>query len=205
MIYNFYLFDRHCECVYYLEFQNRANFTTSGGLKPGPSIDYFSWPETNNSKGLSSTGSSYFPPNFSEPNFIERNKLVYGVVFSLKTFAKKLAGPLEDGFLSFSTKHYKLHYLETLTGLRLVLTSDPLCPNLRPQLWTIFSTLYVENVVKNPTSSKDFSEFADIELDSSLASSKNMATSTGHDLCFNNDLFTQSVVKYLTQLPFFSS
>lgn len=201
MIYNFYIFDRHCVCVYYLEFQNRANFTSSGGLKPGPSIDYFSWPGVGNQDGASS---SHFPPNFSEPNFVERNKLVYGVVFSLKNFAKKLAGPLEDGFLSFSTSHYKLHFLETLTGLRLILTTDPSCPNLKDPLWTIFSTFYVENVVKNPLSNKELLNRTD-QGPSSSPASESMAATTGHGFLFNNALFTHSVVQYITQLSHFSS
>jgi hypothetical protein len=50
---------------------------------------------------------------------------------------------------SFHTAEYKVHYLETPNGLRLVLTTDPSLPRLQESLLYIYK-LYVEHVVKNP-------------------------------------------------------
>lgn len=50
---------------------------------------------------------------------------------------------------SFTTKDYKLHYLETMTGLRFALTTDPTVGRITDALGNLYR-LYVENVVKNP-------------------------------------------------------
>jgi len=196
MIYNFYIFDRHCQCVFYLEFQTRSYQTATGGLKPALGIEYFAWPPYPDSESVAGVSSkpimaTYVPATFSELGLIERSKLVYGVVFSLKTFASKLAGPLEDGFLAFRTHSYKLHYYETLTGLRLIVTTDPQCPHLKSHLKTLFASSYVEQVVKNPAAS--------------IACTNADQQTTGHHAHFNNPMFTASVVKFLSHLPHFSS
>mgnify|MGYP001123702695 CR=1 FL=1 len=50
---------------------------------------------------------------------------------------------------SFTTRDYKLHYLETLTGLRFALTTDPSVGRVTDVL-TNFYKMYVELVVKCP-------------------------------------------------------
>ncbi|KAJ3328251.1 hypothetical protein HDU76_010304 [Blyttiomyces sp. JEL0837] len=49
----------------------------------------------------------------------EEAKLVYGVVFSLRNVVNKLVAgkPSSEGFLSYRTNNYKLHYLEKASGL----------------------------------------------------------------------------------------
>jgi len=42
-----------------------------------------------------------------------------------------------------------VHYLETPTGLRLVLTTDPAVPRLQESLLHLYK-LYVDTVLKNP-------------------------------------------------------
>ncbi|GAN04325.1 trapp complex subunit [Mucor ambiguus] len=78
----------------------------------------------------------------------EEAKLVYGVVLSLRNFVRKLSGN-QDGFISYKTSTYRLHYYETPTGLKFVMNSDPNTESLRLVLKQIHVQLYVEFVVKN--------------------------------------------------------
>lgn len=81
----------------------------------------------------------------------EEFKLMYGMLFSIRSFVSKMS-PLDmkDGFLSFQTSRYKLHYYETPTGIRLVMNTDLSVPNCRETLQQIYSTLYVDLIVRNP-------------------------------------------------------
>ncbi|KAG0745596.1 hypothetical protein G6F57_009208 [Rhizopus arrhizus] len=78
----------------------------------------------------------------------EEAKLVYGVILSLRNFVRKLSGS-QDGFISYKTSTYRLHYYETPTGLKFVMNSDPNTENLKLVLKQIYIQLYVEFVVKN--------------------------------------------------------
>ncbi|KAA8916817.1 hypothetical protein TRICI_000936 [Trichomonascus ciferrii] len=77
-------------------------------------------------------------------------KLIFGIVFSLRNMVRKLTD--EDGFVSYNTTKYKLHYFETPTNLKFVLLTDPKMENQRLALQQIFVSLYTEYVVKNPLS-----------------------------------------------------
>ncbi|XP_057282933.1 trafficking protein particle complex subunit 1-like [Pezoporus wallicus] len=55
-----------------------------------------------------------------------------------------------DGFLSFHTSRYRLHYYETPSGLRLVLNTDLGVSSAREALQHIYSNLFVDLVTKNP-------------------------------------------------------
>ena len=56
------------------------------------------------------------------------HKTLFGLFFTLKDFARQLDPTNgEDGpcnFYAFATDVYKLHYFETATGLRFLLTTD---------------------------------------------------------------------------------
>ena len=54
------------------------------------------------------------------------------------------------GFYACSTSAYKLHYFETASGLRFVMTTDLAMADMRDVLRYIYSNFYVECLVKNP-------------------------------------------------------
>lgn len=91
----------------------------------------------------------------SSPKAIEQEqKLVYGLLYSVKDFVNKMSPQAESSaesssWYSYTTSDYKLHYFETLSGLRFAMTTDPEQGSLQSTLKTIYQ-LYVSLVVKNP-------------------------------------------------------
>ncbi|KAL8909594.1 MAG: hypothetical protein Q9207_000092 [Kuettlingeria erythrocarpa] len=128
VVYAFYIFDRHAECIY------KKRWT------PRP-------PSSTGSKGVI-TGAAPQPKALSAE---DDAKLIFGTVFSLRNMTRKLGGQ-EDNFISYRTGHYKLHYYETPTSLKFVMVTDTKANNLRIVLHQIYVSLYVEYVVKNPLS-----------------------------------------------------
>ncbi|EFJ10441.1 hypothetical protein SELMODRAFT_110731 [Selaginella moellendorffii] len=84
-------------------------------------------------------------------------KLMFGMLFSLNSFTAKI-DPVSSGkennppcsFYSFRTNTYKLHFMETASGIKIILLTDPRIGDLREALMHIYSNIYVEYVVKNP-------------------------------------------------------
>jgi hypothetical protein len=74
------------------------------------------------------------------------------MIFSLNRFGKQVSPtPVgETAFYGYSTPFYKLHILETLSGLKFVMLTD-LTHTIKVQtlIW-IYSQLFAEYVVKNP-------------------------------------------------------
>ena len=85
--------------------------------------------------------------------FFQEAKLLYGMLFSIKSFVNKLSPEdLKEGFQSFRTSQYRLNLYETPTKVKFVLNTDTAVthPVVRDLLKKLHSQVYVEFVVKNP-------------------------------------------------------
>eukprot|EP00850_Spirogloea_muscicola_P018285 SM000166S02466 [mRNA] locus=s166:95969:97162:+ [translate_table: standard] len=96
----------------------------------------------------------------------EDRKLMFGLLFSLKSFAAKMdpaAPPAGEGgpsppaplgrgcsFRAFRTNTYKLSFLESPSGIKIVLISEPRMGDMHEPLKHIYSRIYAECIVKNP-------------------------------------------------------
>ena len=111
-VYNLYIFDRSCSCLYYKD-----------------------WTRTKDA-GISRD---------------EEFKLMYGMIFSIKSLLTRLSTTnAKEGFVSYTTSKYKLHFYETPTGLKFVLNTDTNVGDIQDTLRDVYSKLYVEYVVRNP-------------------------------------------------------
>ena len=76
---------------------------------------------------------------------------MYGMIFSIKSLVSRLSTvSTKESFTSYGTTKYKLHFFETATGLKFVLNTDTSVGSLNDTLRNIYSTIYVEYVVRNP-------------------------------------------------------
>ncbi|KAF3935572.1 hypothetical protein ABW19_dt0203227 [Dactylella cylindrospora] len=143
VVYSFFIFDRHCECIYLRQW---ADQTAPPSSRPISS-------SSANTVGTSLTDKRTSGGKLS---MAEQAKLVFGVIFSLRNMVKKLSGPYvlpsDDSFLCYRTGEYKLHYYETITSLRFVMLTDVRTESMKASLHQVYVNLYVEYVVKNPLS-----------------------------------------------------
>lgn len=130
VVYAFYVFDRHAECIYKKRWAPQ---------------------HTSSSKTSQANGVPDAQSQLKGLSVEDDAKLVFGTIFSLRNMVRKLGGP-DDNFISYRTGHYKLHYYETPTSLKFVMVTDTKTNNLRIVLHQIYVSLYVEYVVKNPLS-----------------------------------------------------
>ncbi|KAK9322691.1 Longin-like domain-containing protein [Lipomyces orientalis] len=141
-IYSFWIFDRHCECIYHKDYKRPYR-----QLRPRPDLGSDAIDEKKQPSGG--------PPTGKGPLSVDDDaKLVFGVVFSLRNIVTKLAGEKESFFV-FRTSKYKLHFYETQTNLRFVMITDLKVDGIRPILEQIHAGLYVEYIIKNPLSPVD--------------------------------------------------
>ncbi|KAF2142964.1 uncharacterized protein K452DRAFT_297479 [Aplosporella prunicola CBS 121167] len=138
VVYSFYIFDRHTECIYSRKWTPRPISSHSKTTRPQSAAGLPVEPET-----LASTRKALSKEDDA--------KLMFGTVFSLRNMVRQLGGE-DDHFLSYRTGEYKLHYYETPTRLKFVMITDTRTNNLRIVLHQIWANLYVEFVVKNPLS-----------------------------------------------------
>mmetsp|Transcript_31329 Transcript_31329/g.82107 ORF Transcript_31329/g.82107 Transcript_31329/m.82107 type:complete len:141 (-) Transcript_31329:132-554(-) len=76
-------------------------------------------------------------------------KLMFGMLYSLKDFVKRISPTVPyDGFRHYITGSYKLNCVETMTGLKLVLTTDVNVGDIQTDLRGIHK-LYIEYALKN--------------------------------------------------------
>ncbi|PSK38670.1 hypothetical protein C7M61_002606 [Candidozyma pseudohaemuli] len=141
-IYAFYIFDRHCSCIYSREYSHAAQNTSSTSSAQLPP-----------SSGSSNLGS------VNKNNNSDTAKLLFGLIHSLKNLSSKLATQDTPNLLrSFSTGAYRVHFLESLTNYKFVLLSDLDTEDLQPELWNLYSSVFVKTVVRNALSPVEFGE-----------------------------------------------
>ncbi|KAF2750357.1 trafficking protein-like protein particle complex subunit 1 [Sporormia fimetaria CBS 119925] len=134
VLYSFYIFDRHTECIYSRRWTPRPTSSSSKPTRP------------ESSSSITSNGPQ---PGRKVLAHSDDEKLIFGLVFSLRNMVQKLGGE-DSTFLSYRTGEYKLHYYETATRMKFVMLTDTKQNNLRPYLHQIWANLWVEFVVKNP-------------------------------------------------------
>ncbi|ODM22248.1 hypothetical protein SI65_03094 [Aspergillus cristatus] len=139
VVYSFYIFDRHAECIYKRRWLPRPVSITSKSSRPTSDLSI-----QNNGGAPAVFGQSARTTD-------DDAKLIFGTVFSLRNMVRKLGGE-DDNFVSYRTNQYKLHYFETPTNIKFVMLTDLKSPSMRPALEQIYINLYVEYVVKNPLS-----------------------------------------------------
>ncbi|KAK1756097.1 Longin-like domain-containing protein [Echria macrotheca] len=151
VIYSFYIFDRHTECIY-----SKSWIPPSEMPQPPPSTAPPPPPGTSHNDPKTTalpdrTRSSQKHPRSAQTKASDDAKLIFGTVFSLRNMVRKLGGD-DDAFISYRTAQYKLHYYETASCLRYVMLTDTTAPSMRNVLHQIYINLWVEYVVKNPLS-----------------------------------------------------
>ncbi|AOW01501.1 Sybindin-like protein [Yarrowia lipolytica] len=175
MIYSFWIFDRHSECIYTKEWSEQPTYGPTSNHSHNASISsnhsfgsaqgsVGSSRRASRIEGIPSVNTSIHP--VAKRNREDDAKLIFGAVFSLRNMATKWAGENgTDSFVSFKTNKYKLHYFETPTNLKMVLLTDPSRPSLRDALHDIYVNLFVEYVIKNALSPQEFSSTNPIDND----------------------------------------
>ncbi|KAG0648353.1 Transport particle subunit bet5 [Hyphodiscus hymeniophilus] len=145
VVYSFYIFDRHTECIYSRLWARQERPISLGGATARPISD---------SSAASNGVTPDIGPARARPARLSAQddaKLIFGTIFSLRNMVRKLGGQ-DDSFISFRTGQYKLHYYETPTSIKFVMLTDTQTLNMRNVLHQIYVNLYVEFVVKNPLS-----------------------------------------------------
>lgn len=133
VVYSFYIFDRHTECVFAKAWPSPSTITPSSTTTTTTPVET----------------STLSAPSTSPPLTSDVTKLLFGTVFSLRNMARKLGGD-DDAFISYRTAQYKLHFYETPANLRFVILTDTGTMSMRNVLHQIYINLWVEYVVKNP-------------------------------------------------------
>jgi hypothetical protein len=107
----------------------------------------------------------------------EEYKLMYGMLFSMKSFITRMSPTdSKDTLVSYQTNNCKLNFMETPAGLKIVLNTDLAAKNVEECLQNIYK-LYVDYVVKNPL------------------------TQFGEPI--ENELFVSRLNGYITKLPIY--
>ncbi|KAK5663966.1 hypothetical protein OQA88_178 [Cercophora sp. LCS_1] len=128
VIYSFYIFDRHTECIY-----SKSWLPPALAEAPHPHPTPTPAPDGNSGKR----------PKTAASRASDDAKLIFGTVFSLRNMVRKLGGE-DDAFISYRTGQYKLHYYETASSLRMVMLTDTAAPSMRNVLHQIYINLWVE-------------------------------------------------------------
>lgn len=110
----------------------------------------------------------------------EEYKLMHGMVYSIKSFVSRMSpSSYKDGFLGYKTSAYCLHCLETASGVKMVLLTDPSPPpSVHAHLQHMYGQVYVPFAVKNPL----------VQVDQWI----------------DSELFMSELDKYVRGLPYFA-
>jgi len=94
------------------------------------------------------------PNNPLAENLAEDQRLVFGLIFSLQKLCLQLSptpdAGNQEGFQSFRTATYVLHFFETPSGVIFALCTDLSTTLHRSHLWHIYCQIFVPHVVRNP-------------------------------------------------------
>lgn len=81
----------------------------------------------------------------------EEAKLMYGMIFSIKSFVTKVSPvDLREGYLTYTTNKYRLNLYETPSRLKFILNTDVHAQGIKELLHQIYTQVYVEYIVCNP-------------------------------------------------------
>ncbi|KAI5966462.1 uncharacterized protein KGF55_000771 [Candida pseudojiufengensis] len=197
-IYAFNIFDRHCHCIYNREFTQLSQPSSS---QQNPSSSSISIPSssTSNKSGI------------NKNNYGDNSKLLFGIIYSLNQISSKLVSSSENPSEStnelktFTIGQFKIHFWESLTKFKFILTTDINVTNLSNELWYIYSTLFLKYVVDNPLSPIEFKVIEHDEEDTK--STKNLSVEEMKENeaygMIQNWKFIEETDIYLKSLPIF--
>lgn len=91
MIYNMYIFDRHCQCIYYHDWHRGHTGRNAFDQNGDPLASHHSASGVGGGGGSTTTTTTMTDPRQGMGMSLEEEgKLVYGVVYSLRNLVKKL-------------------------------------------------------------------------------------------------------------------
>mmetsp|Transcript_22117 Transcript_22117/g.32213 ORF Transcript_22117/g.32213 Transcript_22117/m.32213 type:complete len:140 (+) Transcript_22117:76-495(+) len=91
------------------------------------------------------------PMNTLKDDPDEEKRLMFGMIYSLKDLTNKMAPSVgTEGLHVIKTNSYTLHHFESITGMTFVMNSDPGSQDLYHNLQHIYSSIFVECVIRNP-------------------------------------------------------
>eukprot|EP01067_Filipodium_phascolosomae_P002311 Filipodium_phascolosomae@DN2362_c0_g1_i2.p2 len=93
---------------------------------------------------------SDFQRTLKPKNLQAEQKLISGLLFSMRAFAQKIAPAKTETIDSFTTRYYKLHLLQTPTGYKLVLVTDPGVMDQLELLRFVYSDIFVPTCLSDP-------------------------------------------------------
>ncbi|AEO68936.1 694862c2-ae7a-4fe6-949d-a4005a16fbeb [Thermothielavioides terrestris] len=152
VVYSFYIFDRHTECIYSKSWLPPSHASSSSSSSGPTNVTTTTGTGTATAAAAAAgAAAGQTASGARKKSAADDAKLIFGTVFSLRNMVRKLGGD-DDAFVAYRTAHYKLHYYETASNLRMVMLTDPATLSMRNVLHQIYINLWVEYVVKNPLS-----------------------------------------------------
>lgn len=126
--FNLYIFDRQGTCLHYHEWYRPKSVKQGAGTLVDDQKQMFGlfWTLSNFTAALDAKGTA--KPPLGTPR-----KIGQGCKFH-----------------SFTTNTYKMHFLESPSGIKMVLNTSPDVGDLREVMNYIYEEIYVEYVVRNP-------------------------------------------------------